>query len=113
MCWFPRQTRNPEMTISVLLSGRLKLDGYGRGLPRNGDGSMRLSMVEGGTVRDVVERLGMSADQVAMIMVNARQNPPTTMLRTGDRVILIPSDVAALWRFLGLQNLGADSVYDF
>ena len=64
MCWFRRQARNREMAIDVLLSGRLKLDGYGRGLPRNGDGTMHLSLVEGGTVRDVVERLGMSADVI-------------------------------------------------
>ncbi|NIO69876.1 MAG: hypothetical protein GTN71_12815 [Anaerolineae bacterium] len=31
------------MSINVLLSGRLKLDGYGRGKPENGD---RYSLVE-------------------------------------------------------------------
>jgi hypothetical protein len=48
------------MTVNVLLSGRLKLDGYGQ-----------------------------------------------------DRVILMPPDVAALWRFLGVQNMGMESVCDF
>lgn len=113
MYCFPRQTRNREMAIDVLLSGRLKLDGYGRGLPRSGDGTVRVLLAEGGTVRDVIHRLSVPVDRVAMIMVNARQNPPTMVLHTGDRVILIPADVAALWRFLGLQNLGAGTVCDF
>jgi len=34
-------------------------------------------------------------------------------LRPGDRVILMPPDVAALWRFLGVQNMGMESVCDF
>jgi hypothetical protein len=113
MCCFPRQTGNREVAIDVLLSGRLKLDGHGRGLPRNGDGTVRVLLAEDGTVRDVVHCLGVSVDRVAMIMVNARQNPPAMVLHTGDRVILIPADVAALWRFPGLQNLGAGTVCDF
>jgi hypothetical protein len=57
--------------------------------------------------------LGMPAEQVAMTMVNARQRPTATALQPDDRVILIPPDVAALWRFLGRGNLGAASVFDF
>jgi hypothetical protein len=114
MRWFRRQTRNREMAIDVLLSGRPKLDCYGPGFPRNGDGTVRVLPAEGsGTVRDVIHRLDAPVDWVAMIMVNARQNPPTMVLRVGDRVILIPSDLATLWRFLGLQNLGADTVCGF
>jgi sulfur carrier protein ThiS len=101
------------VTINVLLSGRLKLDGYGRDHPVDGDGTMRLSLAEGSTVGEVIESLGVPADRVAMIMVNSRQCPPRTALHTGHRVILIPADVAALWHFLGLQNLGADTVCDF
>jgi hypothetical protein len=29
-----------------------------------------------------------------------------------DRVILTPSDAALLWHYLGLMNLGAESVFD-
>jgi molybdopterin converting factor small subunit len=101
------------LAINVLLSGRLKLDGYARGHLEDGDGTVRLSLAEGSGVWDVVERLGVPADRVAMIMVNGHQCSTGTALRSGDRVILIPPDVAALWRFLGLQNLGAPSVLEF
>jgi hypothetical protein len=48
-----------------------------------------------------------------MTMLNGRKCQQASPVRSGDRVILIPSDVAMLWRFLGLQNLGAESVFDF
>lgn len=100
-------------TIDVLLSGRLKLSGYGQSLAANGDGTVRMALAEGETVREVVQNLGVPSSQVAMTMVNARQCPSGTVLNPGDRLILIPPDVAALWRFLGLQNLGAESIFDF
>jgi hypothetical protein len=40
-----------------------------------------------------------------MTMVNGRCRPSDTQLRHGDRVILIPADVAALWAGLVRQNL--------
>ena len=101
------------VTINVLLSGRLRLDGYGREHPSNGDGTFRLALTDGGSVCDVIETLGMPSDRVALTMVNAQQRPAATALKPDDRVILIPPDVAAMWRFLGLGNLGAGSVFDF
>jgi hypothetical protein len=101
------------MTVNVLPSGRLHLDGYGQGHSRGSDGTFPLDLGEGSTVQDVIDRLGVPSAQVAMAMRNARQCPVGAQLKTGDRVILIPSDVASLWRFLGCQNLGAESVFDF
>ena len=101
------------MTVNVLLSGRLRLDGYGQGRPRSGDGTFELSLREGGTVRDVIRRMGVPPDRVTMTMLNGRKCKTGSGVKTGDRVILIPSDVAALWGFLGNQNLGAESVFDF
>jgi len=46
-------------------------------------------------------------------MLNGRKCHKRLAVTSGDRVILIPPDVAALWRFLGNQNLGAESVFDF
>jgi hypothetical protein len=34
-------------------------------------------------------------------------------VKADDRVILIPSDVAILWRALGRMNMGMESVFDF
>lgn len=45
-------------------------------------------------------------------MVNGRQCRVDTLLSSGNRVILIPKDVAALWRALGRQNLGMGIVLD-
>lgn len=101
------------MTVDVLLSGRLKLDGYGKAHRLSDDGTFRLDLREGSTVEDVVGQLGVPSQQVTMTMLNARQCKRGASLKAGDRVILIPPDVAALWRFLGNQNMGAASVFDF
>ena len=101
------------MTVNVLLSGRLKLDGYGRGHPLSGDGTFRLSLGKGSTVQDVIHGMGVPSDRVTMTMLNGRKCKEHLAVKSGDRVILIPPDVAALWRFFGNQNLGAESVFDF
>jgi hypothetical protein len=101
------------MTVNVMLSGRLRLDGYGQRHERRDDGTFRLSLRQGSTVRDVIRGAGVPTDKVTMTMVNGRQSQPAAPVRSGDRIILIPSDVAMLWRFLGKQNLGAESVFDF
>ena len=84
------------VSIDVLLSGRLKLSGYGQGRAANADGTVQMALAEGETLREVVQNLGVPASQVAMAMVNARQCPAGTILHPGDPVILIPPDVAAL-----------------
>ena len=101
------------MTVNVLLSGRLKLDGYGQEHPWNSDGTFQLDLPEGSTIRDVIGSLGVPAPEVALTMLNACKCPVGALLKAGDRIILIPPDVAAMWRFLGLTNLGAESVFDF
>jgi hypothetical protein len=102
-----------QMTVNVLLSGRLKLDGYGRDQPLSDDGTFRLSLRRGSSVQGVIDSMGVPKDRVTMTMLNGRRCQAGSDIKSGDRVILIPSDVAALWRFLGNQNLGAESVFDF
>lgn len=101
------------MTVNVLLSGRLRLDGYGDRHPQSSDGTFALSLGASGTVRDVIRGMGVPLNQVAMTMLNGRKCEQARSLKPGDRVILIPQDVAALWRFLGTQNLGIESILDF
>lgn len=101
------------MNVNVLLSGRLKIDGYGKGKPENGDGTYRLSLAEGSTVKEVIRGLNIPLNKVALTMLNARKSEVTAPVKPEDRVILIPSDVALLWRHLGMMNLGAESVFDF
>ena len=94
------------MEIDVLLSGMLRIQGYGQDHPLREDGTVRVRMDQRSTVQDVIRRLGIPVRRVVMTMLNGRQCQTTTVLRQGDRVILIPEDVAALWRALGRQNLG-------
>ena len=101
------------MNVNVLLSGRLKIDGYGKGKPENGDGTYRLSLPEGSTVKEVIRGMNVPLDKVALTMLNARKCEDKASVKAEDRVILIPSDVALLWRHLGRMNLGAESVFDF
>jgi len=101
------------MTVNVLLSGRLKIDGYGRGKPENGDGTVRLALPDGSTVQQIIRSLGIPGSRVTMTMINGRKCEVGDKVRTDDRVILIPQDVAALWRALGKLNMGMESVFDF
>ena len=101
------------MTISALLSGRLKLNGYGREHPSNGDGTFSLKLPKSSTVQDVIRGMNVPVAEVTMTMLNGRKCEGAAPVQSGDRVILIPSDVACLWRFLGSMNLGAESVFDF
>jgi len=101
------------MSINVLLSGRLKLDGYGQGKPENGDGTFHLNLGEGSTVREVIQSMGVPSDKVVMTMLNGRKCEVGTRVKPDDRVILIPQDVAALWRAFGRMNMGMESVFDF
>jgi molybdopterin converting factor small subunit len=89
------------------------LDGHGQGHPTNGDGTYELAMEEGSTVQDVIRSMGVPFDQVAMIRINGRQCQVEADVKAGDRIALIPPDVAAFWRYVGLQNLGMDGVVDF
>jgi hypothetical protein len=101
------------MNVNVLLSGRLRLDGYGKGKPENRDRTYRLTLPEGSTIKDVIQGMNVPPTKVTMTMLNARKCEITARLKPEDRVILIPSDVALLWRHLGRMNLGAESVFDF
>ena len=101
------------MDITVLLSGRLRLEGYGRGKPKNGDGTFPLNVKDGSTVRQVIRNLGVPSGKVVMTMLNGRKCELSATVRSNDRVILIPQDVAVLWRALGRLNMGAESVCDF
>lgn len=101
------------MTINVLLSGRLKLDGYGQNQPANNDGTFRLALPEGSTVGQVIRGLGIPFEKVVLTMINGRQHQVESRVKVGDRVILIPQDVAALWRAMGKLNMGMETVFDF
>lgn len=101
------------MEIDVLLSGMLRIQGYGQGHPLREDGTLRVETGHRSTVTDVIRQLGIPVGRVVMTMRNGRQCQPAASLKPGDRVILIPEDVAMLWRALGRQNLdmgiGSDS----
>ncbi len=60
------------MQVSVLLSGKLRLDGYGRGKPKNNDGAYRLTLPEGSTVQDVVRGMGVPLGRVTMLVRNTQ-----------------------------------------
>ena len=101
------------MNVNVLLSGRLRIDGYGRGMPENPDRTYRLPLPKGSTVQEVIQGMNVPSAKVTMTMVNGHKCDVTAPIKPDDRVILIPSDVALLWRHLGKMNLGAESVFDF
>ena len=100
------------MPINVLLSGRLRIDGYGQGHALREDGTFRLWVRHQSTVTEVIQGLGVPAERVVMVMLNGRQCNASATLKQGDRVVLVPDDVASLWRALGRSNLGLGIGYD-
>jgi hypothetical protein len=64
-------------------------------------------------VKEVIQGMDVPFSKVTMTMVNGRKCDVTAHVKSDDRVILIPSDVALLWRHLGKMNVGAESVFDF
>ena len=76
-------------------------------------GRRALADLLGSTVREVIRGMDVPFSQVTMTMVNGHKCDVTAHLKSDDRVILIPSDVALFWRHLGKMNVGADSVFEF
>jgi hypothetical protein len=101
------------ITVNVLLSGRLKVDGYGRGKLENSDGTFSLALPERSVVGQAIRGMGIPSSKVAKTMLNGRNCEIGTRLKTHDRIILIPSDVAALWQYLGEMNMNKETVFDY
>ncbi len=101
------------MTVNVILTGKLRTDGYTDGHKINDDGSVQLTVQEGATVHDVIECMDVPSELVAMAMINGQKCTNGDTLVDGDRVVLIPSDVACFYRMMGIQNMGMESVFDF
>ena len=64
-------------------------------------------------VQQVIHELGIPSSKVAITMLNGRNCERGTRLKTGDQVVLIPSDVAALWRYVGAMNMNRETVIDY
>lgn len=84
------------MSVSVLLSGRLYLRGYGQGRRNGLPGWFELDIDGEETVEGIIEAMGVPSDEVTMTMLNGKKCEREASVKDGDRVILIPSDVAAL-----------------
>ncbi len=57
------------------------------------------------TVEEIVQAMDVPPDEVAMTMLNGKRCGLETSVRDGDRVILVPPDVAALWHYLSAMSL--------
>ena len=57
--------------------------------PRSRTGT-EMDLVEGSTVADAVQRLGVPPEKVMVSFVNGAQSSPAQVLREGDRLELLP-----------------------
>ena len=48
-------------------------------------------------MREAMDKLRVPAAQVGVALVNGRDRPAETPVATGDRVVLVPQEFAALW----------------
>ena len=78
----------------------------------NNDSTFQLALKDGSTVQDVIGGMGVPSEKVTMTMINGRACRVGADLKSDDRVILIPKDVAALWGALRSQNLGMGIGFD-
>jgi len=100
------------MTVNVLLSGRLYIKGYGQDKKNGSPGWFELELQGGETVQEIIETMGVPSEEVSMTMVNGKECGRGASVRDGDRVILIPPDVAALWRYLSAMSMHFGTVFD-
>lgn len=69
------------MNINTLLSGRLKIDGNGKGEPENGEGTYRLALPDGSTVEEGIRGTNTPQETVAPTMVNAHMSETMTPVK--------------------------------
>lgn len=74
------------MLIEVRLFATLR-----RYAPSDAGGVLTLDMPEGGRVADALERLGIQAEEVHIVMVNGVSSHPDRTLLEGDRLGLFPA----------------------
>jgi hypothetical protein len=101
---------NLMVTIRVRLFGRLVLGRHGRGRQAEADGTFLLTLGDGDTVADVINAMRVPASRVGLTLVNAHICAVETPLSLGDRVVLVPTDLAALWPARLRQDLTARMV---
>jgi hypothetical protein len=101
------------MNVNVLLSGQLKLGGYGKDKPQNRDRTYRLALPEGSTVREVIQGMGIPYSEVLMTMLNGRKCDLMAHVRADDRVALIPPDMVFFWGQFDWLNLAADGAFSY
>ena len=63
--------------------------------------------------RSVIHRPGCSAVYTEKVQIAVGAVALGAAGGNLDRIILIPQDVAALWRAFGRMNMGMESVFDF
>ena len=73
-----------KVEVRVFATLRRYFPGLGVGEPMN------LDLPEGTTAGQLMERLGLPAEEVKVIMRNARQVEPDEVLQDGDRIAFIP-----------------------
>ena len=77
------------MFVDVKLAASLRND-----VSSHDHGLVRLEIEGEATVKDVVERLGLSPERIKMVMVNGRGDTLDTRVRDRDRISLFPPELA-------------------
>ena len=99
------------MSVQVLLSGRLYVQGYGQGKRNGAPDWFELDLNGKRTVEEVIEVMDVPPDEVSMTMINGKECGRGTRVKDGDRIILIPPDVAAIWRYLSVMGMQWGAVF--
>jgi hypothetical protein len=94
-----------HMKVNVILWETLAQANYGSGCPKGDDGALQVALDPGARVQDVIERLGVPSGQVALIRINGHKGRLEANVRAGDRIDLIPQEVASSWRHRARLNL--------
>ncbi len=87
------------MKVSILLTGRLRTDGFCEEYERDHEGRIPLEISQGARVEDVIRSLGIPPCLVTGTTLNGKRCGPGSSLQAGDRVMLMPPEIAPLWRY--------------
>ena len=98
------------MQVSVLLTGKLRTDGICAECERDHEGRIPLEIRQGACVEDIIHILRIPPCLVAGVTLNGSRCSLSSPLNPGDRVMLMPPEIAPLWRYTQPVETWTDTV---
>ena len=88
------------MTVMIEIHLYGKLRRFTDSLDPRRESTLLVPADEGGTIRDIIERIGMPMDEVGSnIFLNGEYSHPSRPVKDGDRLGIFPDDMQLLYKW--------------